>query len=573
MARFCLPHNQANAFLQAFKSGDLDAEKLIAAGSSQKRREMFAKVVGEVNAKEVNAQFEAALISRQRKALMNWLQRTGGLDRKLKKTLAEKINGLKEVLSPEEGAEFLEDLAAYKLKVAVTPEEAKKITTLANDVQEAKNKIKPDSPVGSKDRLDYGLRSALLNEYVGELKLAADKVSAKEWLVSPSRWLNDVGGSIKSIIASLDNSFYGRQGIKVLFTNPDIWVKDFLKSWRDIGRALKGADATLAIKSDVYSRPNALNGKYDSMKIDIGLSPEEAFPSSLPGRIPLLGRLYRASEAAFNGGALRMRADLADRVIAVAEKQGVDVLDPKQGVGLGKLVNSMTGRGDIGKLGSVGREVNILFFAIKFVKSNFDTLTAHITDKSVSPYAKKKAAGNLLKIAAGISAVLWTAEQLHPGAVDWDPRSANFGKIKIGNTRFDITGGMGSLATLASRITPTKHEGQWGFYSKSSTSNKVNKLNSGKFGSQTVVDVIDNYWQGKLSPIAGLFRDIWKGENFRGEKPTPANVAKSFVTPITAQTYMEAKKTPGAADPLVVLIADALGFGANTYAPKEKEKK
>ena len=37
----------------------------------------------------------------------------------------------------------------------------------------------------------------------------------------------------------------------------------------------------------------------------------------------------------------------------------------------------MTGRGDIGKLEVFGEEINAALFSIKFLKSNWDTLTAH----------------------------------------------------------------------------------------------------------------------------------------------------------------------------------------------------
>jgi len=185
-----------------------------------------------------------------------------------------------------------------------------------------------------------------------------------------------------------------------------------------------------------------------------------------------------------------------------------------------------------------------------------------------SPFARRTAAANLAKAVAVTSAILFTAEQLWPDSVDWDPRSANFGKIKIGNTRFDITGGMASLATLASRITPTKHDGEWGFWFRSSVTGKYTRLNQERFGATTALDIIDNFWQGKLSPIAGTLRDVWKGQNFQGEVPTPTNVLLSNITPIPVQTYFELKNDPESANLLMSMILEGLGISANTYGGK-----
>jgi hypothetical protein len=348
--------------------------------------------------------------------------------------------------------------------------------------------------------------------------------------------------------------------------NADIWAKGFIESWKAIGRELVGIDGMLPVKADVFSRPNALNGKYKAGGFDLGIKFEEAFPVSYPGRIPLLGRFFKAAESAFNGMALIMRADYADRVIARAEKYGKDMSNPDEARGSGKLVNSMTGRGSIGKLDVIGNEINTAIFSIKFLKSNIDVLTAHIFDPTMGKFEKIEAAKNLAGIVVTTSAILFTANQLFPDSVDWDPRSANFGKIRIGDTRFDVSGGMASIITLASRITPTIHDGEWGFYSKSSTTGKVTKLNSGKWGSMTVMDIINNYWQGKLSPIAGALRDVWKGETFGGQKITPTGLATQLLTPLPIQTFLELKNNPNSANLLLSMILEGLGISANTYS-------
>jgi hypothetical protein len=326
-----------------------------------------------------------------------------------------------------------------------------------------------------------------------------------------------------------------------------------------------------AIKADAYSRPNALNGKYKAGDYAIGLTSEEAYPSSLPEKIPLLGRLFKASEVAYNGGALRFRADYADRVIAAAERNGINTLDAVEAKPLGHLVNSLTGRGSIGKLDVVGQELNAGLFSIKFLKSNFDVLTAHMLDKGASSFVKKQAAGNLLKIVTSTAAILGTAELLHPGSVDWDPRSSKFGKIKVGNTTFDVTGGMASLATLISRtMIPTKGPDGWGLYSKSGTTGQLTKLNSKKYGKQTALDVVESFWEGKLSPAAGIIRDVWVGQDYQGNQVTPLSLLKGATTPIIAQNFGQFSSDPNAANIWVSMILDGLGISTSSSGGSQK---
>lgn len=571
---FCLPKQMVNGFLQALKDGTLDPDKLMAM-SSEERRTAFAGVVGEANAKEVNTLFETKmLLADQKRGLVNWAKQVGGLTDRQRLDFIGKIEKLDKVLQPADERAFLADLAAHKVGASVTADEAKAISQgakLITDLKSSDWNEQTQSWTSETARLKYGTAYVEYQEYVGNLLRNANAQTFKEWVKSPKQVVLKLASATKGIVASLDNSFFGRQGIKMLFTNPGTWSNAFLKSWGDIATELGGKDAMLPIKADIFSRPNAMNGKYRNAKIAVGIDFEEAFPSSLPEKIPVFGRLYKASEAAYNGGALRMRADYADKMIGMAEQFGVDMdRAGKQAEGIGALVNAMTGRGNINLGKGQGEAINAAFFSIRFLKSNFDTLTAHqggfaIEEGPARDFVRKESAQNLAKIAGGMAAILYTASQLWPGSVDWDPRSSNFGKIRIGDTRFDITGGMGSLVTLASRLVPTMHNGKWSFWDKSSTSGKWTDLSAHKYGQVTALDVVENFWEGKLSPAAGLLRDVWKGESFGGQPVTLSGAVQNLVVPIGIQTAQDTLSDPKGAPLLVTLILDGLGIGANTY--------
>ena len=147
----------------------------------------------------------------------------------------------------------------------------------------------------------------------------------------------------RAIMSSTDLSAAFRQAVfvlpKQLIKHPIRTTKTFL---RQVKQAFSEADFR-AGEAEIRSRPT-----YNKMKeYDIGLSDlnakvgvrEEALGSNMAEKIPLFGRVFKASEAAFNGGALRMRADLADWNIRMAESKGKNMLDPVEAEGIGKLVN------------------------------------------------------------------------------------------------------------------------------------------------------------------------------------------------------------------------------------------
>jgi len=152
------------------------------------------------------------------------------------------------------------------------------------------------------------------------------------------------------------------------------------------------------------------------------------------------------------------------------------------------------------------------------------------------------------------------AKAILPNSVEEDPTSSDFGQIKIGNTRFDVTGGHRTLVTLAMRLIRQKTK---------STTGAVSELNTGTFGSRTGVDVAFDFAQNKLSPVASIIRDLLRGENFDGEKPTIAGTANDLLTPLPITNYLELKNDPNAAPILLGVLAETVGIGTNTYGKSE----
>lgn len=554
MATFCLIPKAVEDFKRALKSGEIDPLKLSSMDSSS-RHTFLEKYVGKENSQQVNALFESKLLLKNQKmGYITWAKKVGGITKEARRDLIARIEKLDTVLSPKEETQFLHDLASTKLGTDITLDQAKTITDLSNKVKETQLKQKEDLTFNSEsERLSYGKAKIDLGNYVNNLK------NRDSFSLNPIKIVKDLPGITKSIRASMDNSAIFRQGWKTLMTNPDIWQKNARKTFVDMVRTFGGKKVMDEINADIVSRPNY--ERYVKAKLAVSTI-EEAFPTSLPEKIPVLGRAYKASETAYTGFLYRQRADIFDKFIQIANNSGVDINNTKELQSIGSMVNSLTGRGNLGKYEPAANLVNNVFFSPRSIKANFDTFLHPLTGAGGSNFVRKQASINLLKVVTGTAAVLTVANALMPGSVETDPRSSDFGKIKVGDTRFDVTGGMSSLLVLASRLATMS--------SKSSTTGKVNPLNSGKFGAQTGEDVIVNFFENKLSPILSVVKDLAKGQDFNGNKPTIGHELENLFVPLSVSTYNELKADPNSADIVLSMIADGLGLVANTYGKTQK---
>lgn len=553
---YCLIKKLADDFRRALKDGTIDPTKL-AELSSAERRAFFEKIIGKDNSVKVNELFESKLLLKNtEQGMINWAKQVTGIKPEVRSDLISRIQKMKpEILDPVNEKAFLEDLAAKRLGTEVTFEEAKQITELSRNLAKAKENI-------SSDRLTYAATQVQLENYLNDLKIENSKLKLADFRADPAgsavKVVSDTAGLAKSLKASLDVSALGRQGFKAIFTHPRQWADGAVKTFGDTWGQLraKASDNSIydGIRAEIISRDNALDGTYKRMKLDIG-SGEEAFPTSLPERIPAIGRVFKSSEVAYKGFLTRLRADIADKYIEIAKNNGVDLKDAEQAQAIGRLVNSLTGRGSLGRFEQAGKTVNTLFFSPKSVKANFDFLTAHTFEKT-TPFARKQAAINLAKVAGGVATILAIAKALYPDSVDEDPRSADSGKIRIGDTRFDVSGGMSSLVTLASRLLTSS--------TKSSVSDAVKPLGTG-FGQTSARDVISQFAENKLSPASSFIWSLFKRTDFKGEPITPQGMLKDLLVPLPVSNAQEVIKNPNSAPLLLALIADGLGIATNTY--------
>jgi hypothetical protein len=138
--------------------------------------------------------------------------------------------------------------------------------------------------------------------------------------------------------------------------------------------------------------------------------------------------------------------------------------------------------------------------------------------------------------------------------VSIDPRSSDFGKIKIGNTRVDLWGGFQQYIRLAAQLTT----GQ----TVSSSSGRVTNLGQG-YKPTTRLDVLLNAVESKTAPVLSFAIDLLKGQDYQG-KPinVPVDAAQRFIPMIAGDVWDIAQSNP---DLLPLSALGVFGAGLQTY--------
>ena len=298
-----------------------------------------------------------------------------------------------------------------------------------------------------------------------------------------------------------------------------------------------------------------------SSRLAIGVV-EEAFPESgFLERIPGFGRLHRAAQDAFTAMAYRNRMDIYDIMHDIMVKSGIE--NPTNR-GLGTFVNSLTSRGSLGRFEQAGNVVNNVLFSGRKLRSDFDFLTAHLGSKKVDPFLKKKAAINLLRTVSGTSAILTLSSIVLPGSVNMNPTNSDFGQIKVGDTRFDVTGGMRWLPILAMRMFDGIQVNLGG--------QRIFPKDGYIGGGKGAIDVLTNFYENKLSPALQIAMDIARGRTkFDNEELNFWRELEEATVPLPIQNIWEGADNNKRANLALIIILDALGVSSNTFKKKTKK--
>jgi len=389
------------------------------------------------------------------------------------------------------------------------------------------------------------------------------KMISDETPVTKTEIFQNVINMPRALMSSFDLSFGLRQGLVTAYRHPIIFAKAFKAQFGMLSE--KGFEKAMDL---VMKNPDfELAQKSGLVFTDLGSKMahrEENFLSNYAERIPFLGKGVKMSARAYTGMANKLRSDVFTSLLNDAERLG---LNPRTNdyiaKDIAKVVNVITGRGGLGSAERAAPVLNALIFSPRLATARLSMLNPKFYYK-LEPFARKEALKSLLAYASATTTVLGLAK-LSGLSVGADPRSADFGKIKIGNTRIDIMGGFQQYIRMASQLISGKYI--------SSTTGKEYTLGEG-YKPMTRWDIILRQFESKSSPLTSFIIDLAKGKNYDGENVlTPSGISKELltrVTPLVAQSMVELYKEDPYLLPLGLL--NTIGFGVQSYSTKSTTK-
>jgi hypothetical protein len=456
------------------------------------------------------------------------------------------------------------------LKVSKTNAQ-KKIAELERRIREKDfSKVNPTEIKPDAELIDLRRKAdRLMEDY--QLQLAKDELANRTKIEKAKDILLDVASLPRALKASLDFSAVLRQGLFATAGHP----KEALTAFKEMFRQTVSEEKYKNWISDLKHEPI-----YDLMqKSDLYLSDknnakllarEEEFTSNLADKIPGIGKLIEASERAYTGYLNVLRAGVfTSEAQKLIQKGYTFENNPEQFKALAKVVNVLTGRGDIPEfLG--GKQPKILssaLFSPRFMAARIQTLYLW-ADPRLPKEAKILAAKDIgTTLASG--ALILSLAALAGYKVQTDPRSVNFLKIQDkqehGSTFYDILGGLPQYVRFLA---------QQGLGEKiPSNGNGVITFGSKKARGTTRLSEASRFLRGKLSPLTGGALNLMEGKDVLGQPyHLWPNVPLEFV-PLPYTDVNEAYKIGGIDAAIKAFIPSQFGVGVSSYNPNAKHPK
>jgi len=490
-----------------------------------------------------------------------------------------------DITDEESSRKFMRQLSGEHTKIEIEPlqMDESKINNLYKTIGEhAKNNPNIDIPkaaqaVDAINRLKAGrvpvdsqinVLAEIFGEEVGTVLKGKQPVNK----LSALREVYDLPRSLMTVDPPFITSAAFRQGLPLIGTKE--WFSAFYKSTKAFG----SKNALKSILNKIDSDPlftktiNPTTGKYIPSyaeqsglripRMDSKIGPrEEMIRGALAERTPVYGKYVQGSNRGYTGFLADLRYSRFKMLYNLAKSQG---LNPETNLVLGKeiaeAVNSLTGSGRLSvEIGShqLNLEKNVklltdVLFAPRLYARNIRMLNP-TTYAKASPFVRQEWIKGSLRSVVGWWSIAELAE-LAGAEVSKDPSNADFGKIKIGNTRVDPAGGLQQYLVLGYRETIG------GGYT-SSASGKFHKFGEG-YKPETRWSTAVNFATNRLNPSIKLFVDLMAANEQR-----PVYLPDKFIemlAPMISGDLMQVIEDDPSLAPVIIGFGGA-GMGVQTY--------
>ena len=279
-------------------------------------------------------------------------------------------------------------------------------------------------------------------------------------------------GTFKGLKATFDLSAMLRQGAFLGAGNP----KEFAKATVDMhkfvvsNKRYKTWMATIESSSDyVYMMEDGLSITDTSGDV---LRSEERFVGNLISNIPGIGKVTDASERAYGGFLNSLRISSYRKLVKQHEGLGYTrENNPEVFKRIAYYVNGATGRGKLGSDKNIAKVLNIVFFSPRMITGMFSvtkTLLKPTTKalrkesfKSLAAFVGYQYLSKLvIQQAYQLLVMPFTGEDEDDVSTDYRAVSTDFNKLRIGETRYDLSAGYGiAIRTLTRVLAQAKADG------------------------------------------------------------------------------------------------------------------
>lgn len=406
-------------------------------------------------------------------------------------------------------------------------------------------------------------------KYEFELELQKDRLKEAPLMRKAARMATMIGGLPRTLMTIVDFSGVLRQGATATISHPILASKAMGEMFKQTFSKAKFDEWLADVKESPLYDIMDKSGLYISDPNSLHLSAhEEGFMSAnLAEKIPIWGEVVKASERAYVSFLNKMRVDLFKQGVEVFMNEGKTIHNsPDLYEGFANFINNTTGRGKLGPLEGSADFLNTIFFSPRLMASRMNMLG--LTDiftlgqkgfySQLPGEVRKMAMKDMLKfIGFGISVL--GLSKMAGAEVEDDPRSTDFGKIKIGNTRYDIWAGFQPYVRLIAQVA----YGQ----TKSTSTGALKDLNP-----KQRFDRVTSFLRGKLAPVPGSIVDIAAGENIIGEPVTVQSKLLESIKPMIVNDVADAMKDQGIKAIFTVGVPSLFGVGSTTYGRPNENK-
>jgi len=387
-----------------------------------------------------------------------------------------------------------------------------------------------------------------------ELEVARKKVRLELAEMEPLTMrgrLNEGLNTLRTLKATADFSSVLRQGLIATVNYPSKAVPAFLKSAKAAFSEMTAEQIQLGIKNAphhwIRERSKLYLAELEGARLT---AREEMFMSRLLRKAPVFKKIVGASERQFVTYLNMMRVAAFDEFLLKNPNA-----TPVELAAWADYINVSTGRGNLRSFSTAGTALATVVFAPRFAVSRFETpytLIRHWKQPRVRARIAKELATTM---SVGVTAL--ALADLAGLEVGLDPREADFGKIRFGDTRIDIWGGMQQPARLFLRAVLQA--------GKAAGINEVGASYSG----ESVDDLMWRFIRYKASPGVNIVSSLLEGKNAVGEEVTPIEVAWKSILPLIIEDIVDSYLQSGLEAATISGALNFMGVGTNTYPDSE----